>query len=58
MAERGIRGIQNAAKMAGFGVAEEELFTRMCRVVEVAEGGLCGGGVRSCDGGKKGLLVV
>ena len=30
--------VKNAAEEAGFGAAEEEKFTRMCRVVGVAEG--------------------
>ena len=38
-----MHGVKNAAKMIGFGEAEEELFTRIGRVVGVAGGVLCGG---------------
>ena len=33
-------GTKTLQTRAGFGAAEEELFTRMCRVVGVAEGGV------------------
>ena len=56
-----IDGADNAANEAGFGAAGEEVFTRMCRVVGVAEGvPWCGvGGVdRMLSGRKRGLLVA
>ena len=57
-AKRGMQGDKNAAKLAGFGEAEEELFTRICRVVRVAEEGVVRRCRRKCSGRKKGLPVA
>ena len=47
--------VTNAAKMGGFGEAEAELFTRICRVVGVA-GGCCAAVPTGHAAVKKGIL--